>query len=193
MTNSTLMLDTVGSNVPEILRVYGTHHPVQGYIWQPGVFSYIPWTAAQLAEFPAGHMLTATRPGRPEDARHAREIDVETSDATAEDVVPWLTHRHEYGHHDGQVYCDLSNVVGVLKAIWDGGIWDEPWWHLRIAWYWGRASAPTQGQVVAEVASFLTGSGLAMPPAWRVKMCQWQGSPGIDKNAVYGPLDFTRP
>lgn len=193
MTESELMLDTVGSNVSEIVRIYGRLHPVQGYLSQPGVFSYIPWTAADYALFPAGHIVTATRPGRPEDAKHAREIDVETFDATAADVPPWLIARHDFGHQDGQAYCDLSSVAGVLQAIWDAKIWDETWWRLRIAWYWGRPAAPTRDQIMTEVARYIAGTGLPMPPAFRFWGSQWQGGPGIDKNAVYGPYDFTRP
>ena len=190
---SELLIDAVGSNVPSIVQAFGKHHPVQGYIWQPGVLSYIPWTAAQLAEFP-GHFLTATRPGRPQDARHARELDVETFDATADDVVPWLVARHDdFGHDDGQVYCDLSNLAGVIASIIEGGIYGHHWWSLRIAWYWGRPAAPTRDQVLTEANKYLAAASLPALEPQRLKICQWQAAGPYDKNAVYGPYSYTRP
>lgn len=191
MTGSVIMVDCVGAGVPRVLEHFGRAHPVQGYIWQPGVRSYIPWTAAQLAEFPAGHMLTATRGGFPGDAAHARELDVETFDATDEDVCPWLISRHDHGHKDGQIYCDLSHVLGVLGAIKDGGLWDEPWWRLRIAWYWQRPSAPTLDQVWEAIKQRVP-AGL-LPAGSRIWGSQWQAAGPWDMNAVYGPPDFTRP
>ena len=195
MTSSVLMIDGIGTDVPAILARFGRAHPVQGYIWQPGVFPYIPWTKAQLAEFPAGHMLTATRGGYPQDAEHARELDRETGDAGDEDVAPWLISRHDFGHKDGQVYVDLSNVAGVLKAISDGGLWAEAWWRLRIAWWWGRPFAPTLGQVMNAVRSALTSAGVPNlePGPERIRMAQWFAGGSYDLNAVYGPTDFTRP
>ena len=186
-----ILVDGVGTDVPAILARFGRAHPVQGYIWQPGVLPYIPWTRQQLAEFPAGHMLTATRGGYPQDAEHARELDREKFDAGDEDVAPWLIARHEFGHQDGQVYCDLSSLAGVLEAIRAAGLWDEPWWRLRIAWYWGRPIAPTLGQVMQAAQNWLP-TGL-MPPASRIWAAQWFAGGSYDMNAVYGVPDFTRP
>jgi hypothetical protein len=186
----TIMIDGVGTDVPAILERFGRHHPVQAYIWQPGVLSYIPWSAGQLAEFP-GHMLTATRGGRPEDAKWARELDRETGDALDEDVAPWLISRHEFGHKDGGIYVDMVNLAGVLEAINQAGLWDEPWWRIRIAWYWQRPSAPRLYDILMMANSYLGGTGLTLE-ARRVWACQWSGSPTVDINEVYGAPDFTR-
>lgn len=189
-TQSTLMIDAIGSKVPSILAHYGTNHPVQGYLAQPGVLSYIPWSKAQLAAFPHGHILTATMPGRPEDAQHARELDREALDAGDDDVAPWLIARHEFNHDDGQIYVDLSNLAGVLQAIQAGGIWNEPWWRLRIAWYWDRPTAPNLGQVMTAIDNWVPTS--LLPDPRRIWAAQWAAR-DVDFNAVYGPLDFTRP
>ena len=186
-----ILVDGVGSDVPAILARFGRAHPVQGYIWQPGVLPYIPWTRQQLAEFPAGHMLTATRGGYPQDAEHARELDRETGDAGYEDVAPWLIARHDFGHKDGQVYCDLSSAGGTLAAIHDGGLWAEPWWRLRIAWYWGHPTAPTLGQIMAELVKWVHPD--LMPGPERIWASQWFAGGSYDMNAVYGVPDFTRP
>ena len=191
----TIMIDGVGTDVPAILQRFDRLHPVQGYIWQPGVLPYIPWSAAQLKLFP-GHMLTATRPGMPHDARWARELDVEKFDATADDGPPWLVARHdEFGHDDGQLYCDLSNLAGVLTKIVEAGLWEEPWWRLRIAWYWGRPVAPTLVQVMAAANSYLNGGqapGVPTLEARRVWAVQWFAGGSYDLNEVFGTPDFTR-
>lgn len=195
MNQPDILVDGVGTDVPAILRRFGRAHPVQGYIWQPGILPYVPWTAAQLAKFPAGHFLTATRGGRPEDAEHARELDVERDDAVAADVPPWLIARHEFGHSDGQVYCDLSNLFGVLIEIASSKIWNEPWWSLRIAWYWGRPAAPTLDQVMSAIRATLDSAGGIdlMPAPGRVKLCQWFAGGSYDLNAIYAPIGLTRP
>jgi hypothetical protein len=185
----TLMIDAIGSKVPRIIAEYGRVHPVQAYLAQPGMYPYIPWTAAQVAEFPMGHIMTATMGGRPEDARHARELDRETGDAGDQDVAPHLITRHDFGHHDGQIYCDMSSLEGVLAAINAAGIWAEPWWRLRVAWWWGRPGAPTLSQVMDQAHEYVGAS--LMPPASRFWGCQYSAG-DVDLTEVYGAHDFTR-
>jgi hypothetical protein len=186
----TIMIDAIGSKVPRIIAEYGRVHPVQAYLAQPGMYPYIPWTAAQVAEFPMGHIMTATMGGRPEDARHARELDRETGDAGDQDVAPHLIARHDFRHDDGQIYCNMSSLEGVLAAIQNAGIWAEPWWRLRVAWWWGNAGAPTLSQVINEAAAYLAGTDL-MPAASRFWGCQYH-SGDVDLTKVYGVPDFTR-
>jgi len=150
---------------------------------------YIPWTKQQIDQFPAGHIWTATMPGRPEDAKWARELDRERGDAGDADVAPHLISRHDHGHDDGQIYCDMSSLDGVLGAIRSAGLWDQPWWRLRVAWWWGRPGAPTLSQVMAQAALWLTSP---MPPASRFWGCQY-ASTDVDLTEVYGAEDFTRP
>lgn len=185
----TIMVDGIGTDVPAILARFGRSRPVGGYIWQPGVLSEIPWTAAQLAEFPAGHILTATLPESLElAAQHARELDVETGDADAADAPTFLIARHDHGHKDGQVYSDMFNLGGVLAHIRSAGIYDEPWWRLRVAWWWQRPGAPTLDHVMREI----TDLGVTVEPS-RIWGCQYFAGGSYDLTAVYGVPDFTRP
>lgn len=188
-----IMVDGVGTDVPAILQRFGRVHPVQGYLAQPGVLPYIPWTTAQLAEFPMGHYLTASLADRPHDAKDARELDVERYDATTDDVAPWLISRHEFGHDDGQIYVDMSGLLGVLEAIFDAQLWMEPWWRLRLAWYWGRPAAPTLEEVMQQARLWTAGHELPELDERRVWACQWFAGGNHDLNEVYGIPDFTRP
>lgn len=187
------MVDGISTDVPAILARFGRAYPVGGYIWQPGVLAEIPWSSAQLREFPAGHQLTATLPvGLELAAREARELDVETGDARPDNVPLFLNARFEAGHDDGQVYCDMSNLPAVLAHIDAEGI---SVWRLRVAWWWGRPGAPRLDQVMAQIRAVLDQAALAnlMPDAGRVWGCQWFAGGSYDLTAVYGAPDFTRP
>ena len=95
----------------------------------------------------------------------------------------WLAARAKIAPHDGTIYCNLSTVPAVVRAV--GGVEAVPRWWL--AWYWERAGEPTALQVVDELQR-LTGTTV---PAARVWACQYVTYSQWDLSTVYGPLDWS--
>lgn len=162
-----VMLDSAD---PGAAGLRGWQGPVQGYCNH-----HPPWTRADYARFPAGHMITSVE-SDPRWAAEAREIDVETGAAAAADIVPFILERERLRHHDAGVYFSLDNWPSILSQLVGHKIGPARV-RLRVA-AWGRP--PTQ---------FDLGDGYV---AWAH---QYKNDPvlNIDRSAVFGRPDFTRP
>ncbi len=175
-----LMRDCVSQFVP-VLQQHFPGTIAAGYITGgPG----LEWTEAQFGLF-ARKMRILQRPGLPGEAAQARAIDIERGAAVAGDVPKFLADRAAAGHHDGTVYCDLSNVPSVLGAV-GGDLMAVPRWWL--AWWWGHPGQPTILQVISELRA-LTGIDLPPDRLWAVQYVNHQF---WDTSVVYGTPDFSR-
>ena len=146
------------------------------------------WSPAQDHEF-SRKIHYGVLAGRPDWlAARARCLDIESrwrvgGDAGAQDAAPFLAARAKIAPHDGTIYCNLSTVPAVVRAV--GGVEAVPRWWL--AWYWERAGEPTALLVVDELQR-LTGTTV---PAARVWACQYASYSQWDLSTVYGPLDWS--
>jgi hypothetical protein len=155
---------------PDAAGLHGWTGPVQGYA------NHVPpWTRADFARFPGGHMVTSVR--REASWAHvAREIDVENGAAEAADVPDFVLLRHHLGHDDAGAYFSLSAWPQVHAQLISRRI-RPAMIRLRVADW----SVPPH--------RFDLGDGYI---AW-AHQYQNDQALGIDRSAVFGALDFTRP
>lgn len=162
-----VMLDSANPAAPGLKDWTG---PVQGYC------NHVPpWTTEDYARFPGGHMVTSVRP-EASWAAQAREIDVETGAASEADIVPFILERERLGHRDAGVYFSRDRWPAVLSALVGGKIGPMRV-RLRVADW---SVPPTR---------FDLGDG------YIVWAHQYRNDPvlDIDRTAVFGRADFTRP
>jgi hypothetical protein len=110
-----------------------------------GVMCYLDgdyaWSPGTAATWDRGWWITTI--GDPQKAGAAREIDVETGDATPATAAAYHKARTELEART-IVYCDLSTVEAMQYADED---WRDLWWHL--AWWTGTPKTP--GDIAVEL------------------------------------------
>lgn len=116
---------------------------------------------------------------RPDQAEHARALDVETGDATPADVPGWIDTRRRFGHDDATIYCDRDNIRAVAEAA--AG---RPF-RLWVATLDGTKFGPESGYWAVQYQA-------ARPGAVARRYRLYATSAGYDVSVVYGTPDFTR-
>jgi hypothetical protein len=148
-----------------------------------GIMAYLDgefaWTPGMAGSFPRGWWITVI--GDPARAGKAREIDVETGDATPADVKPYHAARTALGART-IVYCDLSTVAAVQEADANH---EDLWWHL--AWWTGRIESPT---VIADQLQQVY--GVTIDPG-RILAQQYADRGNYDVSAVFSDPRWIHP
>lgn len=132
----TIAYDCIGANAAK-LREQFPRARVCTYATatEPGIV----WTPAEEALFPE-KIRIATRPGaHMEQARKARELDIETQDATDEDAVPFSLARLQVCRDmrikpDGLLYRQASGVPDLIPLILH--LLESGFVKLHVAWWW---------------------------------------------------------
>ena len=149
------------------------------------------WSEHQFDRFKR-HFKIAVKPGDPTQARFARCLDIERFDATVADAAPFARHRARAGHSDCLFYCSLSVVPALVSSLRaaeadTAGAGGQLQWGLWAAWWWQKPHAPTAHEVLAELKNL---SGVTLP-ADKLRGCQWQTGPDIDRSVWYAPDNFS--
>jgi hypothetical protein len=145
------------------------------------------WPRGYVEQFPRRFGISV-RHAAPEAAEYARALDIEREDATAADAVPFLQHRRDLGHDDGEIYCDRSTVPAVVQFLHES---DEPepfWWIAtldNIAW----TPAGPNNNLTAWLKQVY---GVTISPE-RVRAIQCFPMGAYDVSLAYGAQGWDRP
>jgi hypothetical protein len=141
------------------------------------------WGQAEFDLF-ARYIKISVMAGMPGAAQFARVLDVETFDATPDDVVPFLNRRIMAGYSNGTIYCNRSTLPAVLERIHAAK-------GLRLGWKTHRSD---KGNCRLWVADW-TGEPHELPDMTGVWAVQYANDVAADRDdsEVFGPADFSRP
>ena len=147
-----------------------------------GVAAYIDgeraWPRHQLERFPRMWRITVT--GSAEAVPHARVIDCETGDATADDVVRYESERAALGETT-IAYCSRSTVPLIRDA---GNNWPNlHWWIATLDRYPWTAQLLTQW--------IMETYGVALEPA-KIRACQNFPMGSYDESTLFGNPGWAR-
>jgi hypothetical protein len=149
------------------------------------------WSDHEFGRFKR-HFKIAVKPGDSGQARGARCLDIERFDATVADAAPFARERARAGHEDCLFYCSLSVVPALISALRSAenesaDAKHQLTWGLWAAWWWQKPHAPTAEEVLAELKAL---SGVTLP-ASKLRGCQWQTGPEIDRSVWYAADNFS--
>jgi hypothetical protein len=141
------------------------------------------WSQREFAEFPR-HVKISVMSDMPGAAQYARVLDVETFDATLDDVVPFLTRRIFFGFSNGTIYCNRDTLPGVLERIHAAK-------GLHLGW---KVTRSGRGNCRLWVADW-TGEPHELDDMTGVWAVQYKNDTerNRDESEIFGPADLSRP